>query len=345
MYDDDRKDRETGKEAEAEEPQLTPETEVREDPELTPESVRAEIRRTRHKLELHLYRLCIFLGIIAAYIMIYRSLTDDTSILDELRNLFAESELAGEIPDTAHLAMIILFIIGMISGIGALIGLIAIMLLGLFKLYGEQMAYSIRVSEKNFPEIYEKVKEYSRLLGFKKEPEVYVCQENGEVNAFSAWIPGKSFIKLNAEIVDISILEHKDLDTVCFVMAHEMGHIYLHHVQIYYNIWAVLVNFIPFFGSYVLYPAFSRAREYSADRVAQAVTGGKNQEECMLLLGAGRHLYKHLDVHDYISDIMRDHGVLERLARWVVNLIASHPIMPFRTAAVLDPEKKSGRIL
>jgi Zn-dependent protease with chaperone function len=168
---------------------------------------------------------------------------------------------------------------------------------------------------------------------------------NGQLNAFTAWVPGKAFIQLNAEIVDLAYMEHKDFEPVYFILAHEMGHIYLHHVQIYYTIWAVLVNFIPLLGTNILLPALSRSREYSADRVAQALTGGVGQEDCMMLLAAGRHAYKYIDTREYLRNITANHNFIERFARWCTNLVASHPITPFRVRAILDPDKKSGRLL
>ena len=215
----------------------------------------------------------------------------------------------------------------------------------MYRTYADQMSYSIRVSEKNYPEIYQKVREYTWLLGWKKEPEVYVQQMNGSLNAFTCWVPGKVFIQLNAEIVDIAYMEHKDFDTIFFVMAHEFGHAYLHHVQLYYSFWSMLASFIPFLGSNILLPMLSRSREYSADRVAQALTGGVAQEDCMMLLGAGRHSYKYVDTQSYISEIMAHYGPIERFFRWLVNLLASHPIMPYRVQAILDPYKRSGRLL
>ena len=312
--------------------------------ERTPQDVRKEIRHTRHKKEVPLYLLLCILGIAAACFMLYRTFRDE-GILNEVQKILSETSGSEDLPNISNIAGIALIIIGLISGIGALIALVVIFLAALYRLYGEEIAYGVRVSEKNFPEIYNKVQEFSRLLGLKKPPTVYIRQQNGILNAFTSWVPGRTFIQLNAEIVDIAYLENKDFDTLFFVLGHEMGHIYLHHVQIYYNIWYVLSSFIPVIGPFVLIPMLSRAREYSADRVGQALTEGKNAEECMMLLGAGRHLYKHTDAHVYVEEIMGPYNFFERLGRWVINLMASHPIMPFRTKAMLDPEKKSGRLL
>ncbi len=313
-------------------------------PPLTPEAVQRQIWETRHKKELPLYASLSVLGMIACAVMIYLR-AQEGGIIEELKKFFHSAGIEQTLPDFSRLMGYILLVLGLLGGFTAIILLMLTVIVMLYRYYGEEMAYGVRVSENNFPEIHKKVQEFSWLLGLKKAPEVYIRQENGTLNAFTSWIPGKTFIQLNAEITDIAYLEHKDFDTLFFVIGHEMGHIYLHHVQIYYQIWPLLSSFIPVIGPYFLHPLLSRSREYSADRVGQALTRGKNQEECMMLLGVGRHLYKHMNVRNYIADILKQHNTPERLGRWVINLLASHPIMPFRTAAILDPEKKSGRLL
>lgn len=283
---------------------------------LTPESVQEEIKKTRHNKELILYVLCAVLGCISLLTML---------------SFYSRSS--------------VYFVLSLISGIMMFLFTMIIAIVQLYGIYSQNMSYSVKVSENNFPEIYEKVKEYSYLLGLKKEPEVYVRQNNGTVNAYSAWIPGKTFIQLNAEIVDIAYMEHQDLNTVLFVLGHEMGHIYLHHVQIYYNILAIIVSFVPVIGPLILFPMLSRAREYSCDRVAQALTNYENDLDCMMMLSAGRHLYKYIEADKYLEDINSNHGFVERLFRWLINFHSTHPIMPFRTQAVIDPEKKSGRLI
>lgn len=314
-----------------------------EEPELTPAGVQAEIRRTRHKKELPLYIICCVLGVISSIIIMIRSFQGE-GIANELRDIIMGGGAIGDPGAAQALIFIVLTILGFVMGVGSIIALVVLMLVSLYQLYGIEMSYSVRVSETNFPERYAKVQEFSRLLGIK-EPEVYVQQQNGTLNAFTAWIPGKTFIQLNAEMVDIAYMENKDFDTLFFVMAHEFGHVYLHHVQIQYMLWSTLVNFVPVVGRILLAPMLSRAREYSADRVGQALTAGKAERDCMMLLGTGRHLYKYADAEKYVNEITTRHNAIERLARWVINLLASHPIMPYRTKAILDPEKKSGKLL
>lgn len=306
--------------------------------------VREEIRRTRHRMEVKLYAACILVGLLAACLLIF-FVTEDYEPVESLKEFLEMFGLSSGRPDFAALLLILLVLIGIIGGIGSILVMLIIYLFSVYSQYASQLSYSVRVSEKNFPEIYRKVKEYTELLELPKEPEVYVQQMNGDLNAFTCWVPGRIFIQLNAEIVDLAYMEHKDFDTVYFIMAHEMGHAYLHHVQLQYAIWCMLVNFVPVLGQYILFPLLSRSREYSADRVAQALTGGTAELEAMMLLSAGRHAYKYLSPQAYLQDISRRRNVVERFAVRMVNLLATHPIMPYRTRAILDPAKKSGKLL
>jgi Zn-dependent protease with chaperone function len=89
---------------------------------------------------------------------------------------------------------------------------------------------------------------------------------------------------------------------------------------------------------------YSRSQEYSADRVAQVLTEDVGIR-CMAMLTVGRHLYPYVDVDDYLQNIYKKPNVLERIARWIVNLMTDHPINPLRVRAIVDPEKKSGRLI
>ena len=309
----------------------------------TPEAVQAEIKKTRHKAELPLYAISIILGVIAVIIAgIY--VFQDSGLLDGLKGVLQENNITDASPEFNQVLLVLIGFISLIGGIGCLLYFIIANLIGYYQLYSKELSYSVRVSEKNFPELYAYVKEFTRLLGLKKEPEVYI-QSTGVINACACWVPGKYYVRINAEVLDLAYLEHKDIDTVAFVMAHEFGHIYFHHVHMLYKIWTAFIGFVPVFGPSFMVPIYTRAKEYSADRVAQALMDGKNKEECMMLLATGRHLYKYTSVEDYLKVINKDHNFIERFARFVVNMLASHPITPFRTAAMMDESKKSGRLL
>lgn len=311
---------------------------------LTPESVQSEIKKSRHKAELPFYAINIILSVIAFAVFFYYGFRDN-GILDQIKDSLSKENITDVSPEFNMIFILAVTIISVIGGLGLLIYYIFRYLYSCYQTYGKSISYSIRVSEKNYPELYEKVKEFTRLLGLKKEPEVYVRQSNGSINAFASWVPGKNFVQINAEVLDLAYMENKDIDTVAFIMAHEFGHIYFHHINMFYQLWAEFIGFVPIVGTLIFAPLFWRSQEYTADRVAQALTGGKNQEEGMMLLAAGRHLYKHTDINNFIEWANRDHNFIERFMRFLINLGASHPVMPFRVAAILDKTKKSGRLI
>ena len=78
---------------------------------------------------------------------------------------------------------------------------------------------------------------------------------------------------------------------------------------------------------------------------AQVLTDDKCGAETMMFLSAGRHVYKYVNVDNYMSYVNKDKNFIEKFARFVTNLTASHPINPLRTKAILDPTHKSGRLL
>jgi Zn-dependent protease with chaperone function len=201
-------------------------------------------------------------------------------------------------------------------------------------MYAQKRASAVRVTEKNFPEIYQKGVEYARILGLNKIPEIYIEQQNGILNAFASAVIGKRYIGLNAEIVDIAYMEHQDFDPVYFVLAHELAHHYYKHTSIKFILLSYVGLMVPVFGH-----TLSRAREYSCDRVAQLLVDRDCVREAMIL-SAGRHLYPYVDLDDYLQNARREGGFF----LWLTNLMSTHPIALKRIAALADPLRKGGKL-
>ena len=79
--------------------------------------------------------------------------------------------------------------------------------------------------------------------------------------------------------------------------------------------------------------------------IAMVLTEGVHLRETMMMLSVGRHAYKYMDADAYLKDIASPKGALVRLARWITNMLVTHPILPFRLSALLDEDQKSGRLL
>lgn len=199
--------------------------------------------------------------------------------------------------------------------------------------FAQTRVYSVRVSYEQFPQLYEIVQEFAKMLEMPRVPGIYIRQENGILNAFAAYFWGRNYVKVNTEIIEVGFLEYKDLDAVSFVIAHEMAHIYLQHTRFWYNASILLAKAIPILGT-----ALSRAQEFSCDRIALELCPEGRHGLFLLLLG--KHLYKNINVDEYLRQAENTRGIFE----FLINLNATHPVDTRRVLAVYRPEKR-GKLL
>ena len=286
---------------------------------------RKEIRSFRHKAEMPLYitmvifNCVIFFGGLICCILAFNDIGPLTGQVGEW---FNEMILGISTQAEAHIELLMILIMVPIA-----------LLFAVYLYYAQYRANSIRITEKNFPEIYAVVEDYSRRLGLKNTPKVYLTQENGLLNAFSTFILRRQYVVLLADLFEVAYLEHHDLESIKFIIAHEMSHIRLRHATFSYQISILFANYIPILSS-----TLSRAREYSCDRVAQHLVGVSGVEP-MLALIVGKHLYKKVDVEDYVKHCHETRGFFV----FVLNMLSTHPIMPKRIQALLK-DHGSGRL-
>lgn len=305
--------------------------ELDEERELTGDVIsRQEAEKCRHRLEKRWYRRLIFINfflIIAVCTAVFvhareypemakqawKQLQDEAK--DEVQN-----EVGDDIPFELQLLVYGIF-------------LLVIVYLALYYFYAKVRSMSLRITKHNFPEVYELIKEYARRLRMKQVPKAYVMQSNGVLNAFSSFLFRKQYIEINAEIFEVAYREFHDMDALGFVIAHEMAHIYYGHATLHYHLLIWFSNNIPVFGAIA-----SRTREYSADRLAQRVSG-TDGVEAMFMLIVDRHLYKMVDREDYLQEAAQQKGFF----LWIVNLLADHPVLCKRIRA-LDQREGSGEL-
>ncbi|MFA9377840.1 MAG: M48 family metallopeptidase [Lachnotalea sp.] len=294
-----------------------------------------EVNKWRHKAERRWYRrlvilnILIIIGIIAWFVS---EIKDNKTYFSELSGTavaaFNEIEQEdtkdatkvledkmNEFPDSIMMA-------------GIVIGLLIAFPFIVSYAYAGYRSMSVKITEKNFPEIYEIVKEYSQRLGMKKVPSVYLVQANGVLNAFASCIPFKQYIELYADLVEVAYREHDDMDTLKFIIAHEITHIHLGHATLSYNYSILFANMVPLLPNIA-----SRTREYSCDRIAQKLSGSDGID-AMMTLTAGIHLYKKVDKEDYIENAKEVKGFFV----WCYNLVCTHPVMSKRVLALYMKE-------
>lgn len=218
--------------------------------------------------------------------------------------------------------------------IAILIALPIVLMVMVYFYYAQYRANAVRITRTNFPDIYQCVEEYAQRLGLKETPKVYIAKQNGIMNAFTAYILRRQYIVIMTDLFEVAYLEHHDLDSIKFIIAHEMTHIKLRHATFSYQLSILFGNYIP-----LLPNTLSRAREYSCDRVAQHLSGVSGVEP-MLALVVGKHLYKKIDIEDYVNHCHEVRGFFV----FIYNLMATHPIMPKRIQALLN-DHGSGRLI
>jgi Zn-dependent protease with chaperone function len=201
--------------------------------------------------------------------------------------------------------------------------------------YGGMKANSIKISEKQFPEFYNILKRLSKELNLNEVPDAFLIQEGGVINSFATRLYfRRNYVVFYATVVEVAYRE-KDFDSLEFIAAHELGHVKAGHVTLLYNISIFPVTFIPVLNN-LLWNALSRAREYTADRIAiNLVPSGKKG---LIVLSAGKHLYKNVNYEDYLEESKTSEGFWI----WSTNLLSTHPILLRRIKAI--NESRPGKI-
>jgi Zn-dependent protease with chaperone function len=182
---------------------------------------------------------------------------------------------------------------------------------------------AVRLSERQFPELYDTAQEFAEGLGLTRRPAIYLANGNGALNACAAQAAGQDYVVVSNEL--FANLRGANRDGLRFILGHEMGHIRLHHVSLWYQIAVAYSQRIPILG-----PTLSRLREYSCDRLGavlapQGATG-------LVLLASGRHTETDVDL-----DQLLDQGRVLR-GFWVglAQLPRSHPFTVRRLERLVD---------
>lgn len=188
---------------------------------------------------------------------------------------------------------------------------------------------AVQIGSEQFPEIYSIASRYAKILGLKKVPQIYIMQKGGMLNAFASYFFFRNYVIINSDVFDIAYLKHKDVDALSFLLAHEMAHIAFSHTKIWYNFGILTSKYVP-----ILFPALSRAMEYSCDNVAKSIC--PEGLHGAFIMVAGKHLYKEINVEAYLKQARNTKGWFE----FYGNLMSTHPIPVRRIPALYGVEKQ-----
>jgi len=183
-------------------------------------------------------------------------------------------------------------------------------------------SFSVKITERQLPEIYQMTEKIAKGLKVKRIPHIYLLQEGGLLNAFA-----KKYFNANYIVIYSDLLEayyEGDKDAVEFVIAHEMGHIKRNHF------WKDLLLapslFIPF-----LPMAYYRACELTCDNIGKYFNA-KGAVNGLLVLASGKILYRYLNVTEYLKQEYEDASFW----RWLVEKTLTHPNLYKRLSNVFE---------
>ena len=186
---------------------------------------------------------------------------------------------------------------------------------------GRVRGNAVRVSDKQFPQLYRLTVAHSRRLELKEVPAVYVLQSGGLLNAFATRFSGRDFVVINSDVLELALDQGEA--AVGFIVGHELAHLWRGHLR---HRWLTTpARFLPYLGS-----AYSRACEYTCDRIGAACQP-EGAISGLLALAAGKQLHSHVDVREFAAQAERDQSFWIRRAE----LVSSHPLLTKRVAALL----------
>jgi len=154
-----------------------------------------------------------------------------------------------------------------------------------FQMFRAQLlTHSVRVSEQHFPHVHRAFEEVRQLLGYREPLEIYIM-EGTTLNAFVTMMMRSRCMVLFSQLVEGIEEEPAALRGL---IGHELAHFVLGHFRWR---WLVMGGFwIP-----LLYLAWSRLCEYSADRCGQACAGDlQAYERVLAMLATGWRLARHV---------------------------------------------------
>lgn len=285
------------------------------------------LSKLRHPKEQILYITCVFLNLpfIAIYFTILIFLIIDCfnnfTYIKSLIEKFNNYNGVKESQDTTFTV---------VQGIVVFVFLPMSLIFFLGKLYGEIRSSSIKITRKQFGDIYEIADNLAKRIGLDSTPEIYLQQNGGFINAFTARFRKNNFIQIWAELFEIAYLENKDFDTLAFIIAHEMAHIKLKHTSVrnMYSIFFIrIIPILNLFGN-----TLSRAREYSCDRIASHLV--PQGRDGFMILVAGKRLYKLVDIEDFLTESNQKGFFV-----WLYNILSTHPIPTKRFRALKEIAK------
>lgn len=200
---------------------------------------------------------------------------------------------------------------------------------------------NLKVTKKNYPKVYEKLKYACEILDMPDTPELYI-EWGYDINACTIGSDCPIII-LNSGLLDLC-----SDDEILFIIGHECGHIKSNHML--YHMMARTINssfrFIPF-GDIAAEPIkyglyyWDRMSEFTADRAGMLCCQNKTavMKAFVKMAGLPINEYENCDIGTFILQAIDfqelDEEVMNRLIKFVSISQENHPWTVMRAAEIL----------
>lgn len=188
-------------------------------------------------------------------------------------------------------------------------------------LIGHLQGNAVRITEKQFPEIFTILTHQCIRLQIKKAPTMYLIQSGGILNAFATRFMGRNYVVIYSDIMEKAFSDGTEV--VEFIIGHELTHIKQNHL-----IKRLLI--MPANLLFLLTLAYSRACEITCDSFA-SVLSPNGAEKGLVLLAAGKNLYSRVNIMEYIKEAENE----KTFAKWFSEKMSTHPHITKRLSKLL----------
>ncbi|MBU9674006.1 M48 family metalloprotease [Planococcus sp. CP5-4] len=219
---------------------------------------------------------------------------------------------------------VLIYVLAAVSiiGIGIALTVFAFLLFANAVMLGSIRGNGVRIHERQFPDVYERVQTLSAQMELDKVPDVFVIQSEGALNAFATRFFGRDMVVLYSEVFELA--REQGQDELDFIIAHELAHVKRRHV--WKNLLILPAGFIPFLST-----AYSRSCEYTCDRqAAYEIQNAAAAKRALTLLGIGKKAYVEVNEDAYREQITTESNAFV----WLAEVLSTHPRLPKRIQSI-----------
>lgn len=183
----------------------------------------------------------------------------------------------------------------------------------------------VKISETQYPDLYEKLTLGCSKVGLDEIPEAYLLRTDF-FNALATKFLGRHFVVLFTDVVDALESQPGAID---FYIGHELGHIHRKHLT--WSTFIMPASVLPIIGT-----ALRRAEEYTCDRYGVACCQSEDDiKAAIAAIAAGDTRWKSINIDSYLNQISYTSGF------WMSfnELTGDYPWLTKRLAASLAQHK------